>query len=137
MPTILRRLFTIGQSGPLADMPLAQLRICSFLQDGPKSMSSVAEELAISTSAVTQLADRMERSGLVERVAAPCDRRLKHLRLTPRAEQMMSERRASRTGRARDALVMLPAQQRDDLIEALEQLLKATIATGCPVEAAS
>src|SRR4051812_17023241 len=100
MPAILRRLFTLNDDGILANMPLAQLRICSYLQDGPRSMSAVADELNMSTSAVTQIADRMERSGLVERVAATDDRRLKHLHLTEHARAVMKDRRERRTQRA-------------------------------------
>jgi len=135
MPTILRRLFTLGNAGVLADMPLAQLRLCSYLQDGPRSMSAVAEELDISTSAVTQIADRMERAGLVERIAAQCDRRLKHLHLTPHARELMKKRRDNRTRRAREALSKLPPVLRAELVEGLEQLLQAALATSVPAKA--
>ncbi len=135
MPTILRRLFTLGHAGILADMPLAQLRICSYLQDGPRSMSAIADELGISTSAVTQIADRMERACLVERMAAQCDRRLKHLHLTPHARELMTARRANRTRRAHEALSMLPPRLRTELVEGLEQLLQAAIATSVSAEA--
>lgn len=134
MPTILRRLFTLGNAGVLADMPLAQLRLCSYLQDGPRSMSAVAEELDISTSAVTQIADRMERAGLVERIAAQCDRRLKHLHLTPHARELMKTRRNNRTRRAHEALSKLPPVLRTELIEGLEQLLQAALATSVPAK---
>lgn len=137
MPTILRRLFMLGHAGALADMPLAQLRICSHLQDGPRPMSAVAEELGISTSAVTQIADRMERAGLVERLSAQCDRRLKVLHLTPNARDLMAARRESRTQRAQEALSLLPPSVRTDLVEGLELLLSAAIASAHPIEAAA
>ena len=135
MPTILRRLFTLANAGLLADMPLAQLRICSYLQDGPRSMSAVADELGISTSSVTQIADRMVRAGLVERVAAQCDRRLRHLHLTARAEELMQARRESRTRRAHEALSRISPAIRVDLLEGLEQLLTAAISTAPTHEA--
>jgi DNA-binding MarR family transcriptional regulator len=134
MPNILRRLFTVGHAGVLADMPMAQLRICSYLQDSPRSMTAIAEELEMSTSAVTQIADRMERAGLVERVAAREDRRLKLLHLTPRATRLMVARRERRTKRAEEALALLPRAVRNDLISGLEQLLQATLKTAQPAE---
>jgi DNA-binding MarR family transcriptional regulator len=132
MPNILRRLFSLGISGVLAEMPLGQLRICAYLMDGPRSMSAIAEELGMSTSAVTQIADRMERAELVERVPAIEDRRLKHLHLTEKARQLMNERKDMRTQRAQEALALLPADTREQLLESLELLLNAAQATAHP-----
>ena len=135
MPMILRRLFSLSHARVLAEMPLAQLRICSFLHDGPRSMSAIADELGMSTSAVTQIADRMERGGLVERSATQEDRRLKHLHLTPHAQKLMEDRRSDRTRRAAEALALLPSSVRSDLISALDALLTAAVATAPPVDA--
>jgi len=133
MPNILRRLFSLGSSGVLADMPLGQLRICSYLLEGPRSMSAIAEELGMSTSAVTQIADRMERAKLVKRVSAVEDRRLKHLHLTETARQLMNQRKDMRTRRAQEALALLPAETREQLLKSLEQLLNAAQTTALPV----
>ena len=134
MPAILRRLFALHHERTLADMPVAQLRICSILQDGSRSMSAIAEELGMSTSAVTQIADRMERSRLVERAPDHGDRRQKHLHLTAHGKTLMHKRRTRRAERARQALSQLPKSVRADLLTSLEQLLAATIATAPPLE---
>ncbi len=133
MPMILRRLFTLGQAGILADMPLGQLRICSFLQNGPRSMSAIADEMGMSTSAVTQIADRMERAGLVERLPVLDDRRSRNLHLTVHANRLMEARRESRTLRAREALALMPQDIRADMVTGLEQLLQATLRTSPPI----
>jgi DNA-binding MarR family transcriptional regulator len=134
MPNILRRLFSIGEAGALADMPLAQLRICSFLMNGGRTMSAIAEELGISTSAVTQIADRMERAKLVERVTVPDDRRQKRLHLTRRARGLMEARRESRTRRAAEALARLPHDRRAALVQCMEQLLHAASKPTAPFD---
>ena len=46
-----------------AELPLAQLRVCGVLCDGPRPMSAVSRELGVSLSAMTQIADRLERAG--------------------------------------------------------------------------
>jgi DNA-binding MarR family transcriptional regulator len=70
LPGLARRLFAVDPDHPLADLPVAQLRVCGLLfQRGARTMSQVGEELSISLSAVTQLADRLERAGLVARTA--------------------------------------------------------------------
>src|SRR5437660_5211187 len=89
LPKLMRRLFTLEQDHPVQELPLAQLRVCAILANGPKSMSAIGEELRNSTSAITQLADRMERAGLVERGPGSDDRRVRELRLTKEGAEMM------------------------------------------------
>ena len=91
-------------------------------------------EVGMSTSAVTQIADRMERAGLVERAAARCDRRLKRLHLTVRPAELMDARRENRAQRVQDALGLMAPGLRAELLEGLEQLLQAAITTTPSVE---
>ncbi len=134
LPGLARRLFAVDPDHPLADLPVAQLRACSLLfQRGARTMSQVGEDLSISLSAVTQLADRLERAGLVARTSenAPgCDRRTKRLCLTPRGETLMHSRRAARLRRTEQALRHLPAQSRQAVLSALETLLHAATNAG-------
>ncbi len=129
MPAIAQRLFTVAPSHPLADMPIAQLRLCSLLltQESP-TLSQVADELHISASAATQLADRLEKAGMVERVASSaaqgeCDRRARYLRLTEKGFTLMQSRRQFRQSGARRALSHLLPEDRERLLEVLEKLL--------------
>src|SRR3954453_892804 len=57
----------------------------------PKPMSELATELFCDASNITGIADRLEVRGLVERVPAPHDRRVKHLALTPEGKRVRSE----------------------------------------------
>ena len=82
LPKLMRRLFTLDPSHPANELPVAQLRVCTILQAGPRTVSAISEELGISVSASTQIADRLERAGFVERVAGQDDRRMKKLQLT-------------------------------------------------------
>lgn len=50
-----------------------------------------ADHLGLTTGAMTTLADRLERAGLVTRAANPSDRRSLLLRVTPRGAEMMAE----------------------------------------------
>jgi DNA-binding MarR family transcriptional regulator len=50
--------------------------------EGVVSMSELADAVALTTGGVTRLADRLERDGLVRRLACPTDRRVVHLTLT-------------------------------------------------------
>ncbi|MGW8257161.1 MAG: MarR family winged helix-turn-helix transcriptional regulator, partial [Thermoguttaceae bacterium] len=88
LPRLMQGLFSVVND-PALDLPLAQLRVCRNLCDGPRSMSVLSRELGVSLSAMTQLADRLERANLVSRVAAHADRRVRCLQLTPQGEKMM------------------------------------------------
>ncbi len=128
MPAIAQRLFTVAPTHPLADMPIAQLRLCSLLLTHERpTLSQVAEELHISASAATQLADRLEKAGMVERVSSVVvngdrDRRARHLRLTEKGYTLMQSRREFRQSGARRALQYLFPEDRKRLLEVLEKL---------------
>ena len=52
-------------------------------------MSALGRELGVSLSAMTQIADRLERASLVDRVNQGADRRVRLLQLTEKGQEMM------------------------------------------------
>jgi DNA-binding MarR family transcriptional regulator len=129
LPLLARRLFTLDANHPAMELPVAQLRVCTLLQAGPRPMSAISEELGISVSAITQIADRLERAGLVERVSGQDDRRMKKLQLTPHGVEIMRSRREQRVRRSADALAQLPPAAREAVLAALQALVEASRAT--------
>ena len=91
----LARGLTSSEKDPADNLPLAQLRLCGILSEGPRPMSVLSRELGVSLSALTQIADRLERTRLVKRVVEENDRRVRCLQLTARGEKMT--RRAPRS----------------------------------------
>ena len=53
-------IFTLDDRDPTMELPVAQLRVCTLLDPGPRTISDLAKELGITVSAVTQLADRLD-----------------------------------------------------------------------------
>jgi len=133
LPKLMRRLFTLDPSHPANELPVAQLRVCTILQAGPRTVSAISEELGISVSAVTQIADRLERAGFVERVAGIDDRRMKKLQLTAHGAEVMQSRRETRVRRAAEALEHLPLPVRAEVLQALHVLLDAGLAAPPPL----
>jgi DNA-binding MarR family transcriptional regulator len=121
---VMRR-FTAADHDPVEDLPLGQLRVCGILHGGPRPMSALSRDLGVSLSALTQIADRLERAGLVQRVAEGRDRRVRSLRLTPRGEKIMRRREEVRTERIAAALATLPTRKRKEVLSAVETLLDA------------
>ncbi|WP_019586044.1 MarR family winged helix-turn-helix transcriptional regulator [Deinococcus apachensis] len=65
------------------------LKAAGLLRDtGPVTAGELAELMALTTGAVTGVIDRLERSGLVERVKDPADRRRVVVRTTEDPERM-------------------------------------------------
>lgn len=134
LPRLMRRFTVLTEGDAAMDLPIAQLRLCSMLRDGSRTMTCLANELGISHSAVTQIADRLERAGLVERVPEADDRRVKILRLTPQGEGLMRARRERRTLRVRETLALLTPDARQQALDALRALLAAAPVCAAEVE---
>jgi DNA-binding MarR family transcriptional regulator len=89
--------------------------------DTPVPMRAMADTLHCDASYVTQLTDRLEGAGLVERVADPTDRRVRQLRLTPQGAIARTELiKASHLDSP--ALAALTEAQRDELLGILRML---------------
>jgi len=71
-------------------LPAAQARLLCMLATGPRRMSELAGLLGIEKAALTGLADRAERRGLVARTAVPGDRRAVSVMLTPEGHEVAS-----------------------------------------------
>ena len=126
--SLMRRLAVVDHD-PVEELPLAQLRVCGILHGGPRPMSALSRDLGVSLSALTQIADRLERAGMVQRVAEGSDRRVRSLRLTPQGEKIMRRREEVRTERIAAALASLSPQGRNEVRAALEMLLDACSAS--------
>lgn len=131
IPKLANRLFELDMEHPAAEMPLAQLRVCIMLQHGPAPLSMIADELRISNSAATQIADRLEKSGLVERLPEAGDRRIKKLALTKSGMEVMSSRLEARLDRISNVLSRISTDNRELIIKAFMILLsEASMSVG-------
>jgi DNA-binding MarR family transcriptional regulator len=114
----------------VAELPLRQLRVCALLYDGPRSMSSLSRELGVSLSAMTQIADRLERARLVKRSFVGSDRRVRSLQLTPRGQEIMRLREEARINRAAVVAERMTRAARAKVISAMTTLLDACSTNG-------
>ena len=128
LPEIARRLFTLIDN-PIEELPSAQRKVCFLLLDGRRTVSQIAEELRISVSAATQVADRLEKAELVERISETLadggDRRHRYVQLTERATGLLQERREHRQARVAEMLERIPSARHMAIRQALETMLAA------------
>jgi DNA-binding MarR family transcriptional regulator len=108
-----------------SNLPLRQLRVCARLYDGALSMSQLSRRMGVSLSAMTQIADRLERAGLVTRVANGPDRRVRCLTLTASGRRAMRAREKARLAKLSAAFDRMNDKSRADLIEGLRSFQEA------------
>jgi len=129
VPKLMRQLFTLDPEDPTMDLPVAQLRVCAILSDGPRTISALANELSTSVSAATQIADRLESSGLAERIPGGRDRRIKNLQLTEHGSKLLRNRRKRRVRLVAEVLRRMPPDARARVIQGIQTLLTASATT--------
>lgn len=125
LPRLMRSIYRTTDDSVLADLPLAQTRILRLLFGESRTVTALGEELDLTPSAVTQLVNRLQEAGLVQRLEDPDDRRVKHVALTARADEMMTARRERRVARMRSMLEMMPPERQQAVLGALEELIEA------------
>ncbi len=125
--SLMRDIFAVDVQA--SELPMRQLRVCAMLYEGSRSMSSLSRELGVSLSAMTQIADRLERAHLVKRAFEGTDRRVRCLQLTPRAQRIMRLRENSRIQRASAALEQLTPEEQANVLTTLQALRAACCAT--------
>src|SRR3712207_5431459 len=117
---LIAQLFTSQRTRFLAiatefDLAPAQLGALKTLDpDKPVPMRELAEALHCDNSNVTGIVDRLESRGLVERRAAPHDRRIKMLVVTPAGADVRARVKA-RMEEAPEALQRLSAEEQRQL----------------------
>jgi len=126
LPRVLRTLFKPVGEDPLVELPVGQMRMMRLLGSKSWTPSSLGEELGLSVSAVTQMANRLESIGLLARIEDPSDRRVKHLTLTPLGLQLMRRRQDRRVRLLESALVHMGDNRQEEFIRILEELLDAS-----------
>lgn len=91
---------------------------------GSLTMGELCKHLFTACSTVTDLADRLEREGLVERVRDVKDRRIVRINLRPKGEEIVEAVIRERQIYLEKVLKEYPAQERSILLETLVNLSK-------------
>jgi MarR family transcriptional regulator, organic hydroperoxide resistance regulator len=121
-----RMLFEVAADSPLWDLPVPQIRALHLIAHRKHcAMGDLAARLGVAMSTATQVADRLEQRGWVQRVDDPEDRRVVRLALTPQGRTVVEERRQHRRAKLREALAKMAEEKREALIDGLRALCEA------------
>ena len=122
---LLRRLRRQDDASGLAAPQLSALSVIMF--GGPITLGDLAAAEQVRPPTITRLVAALEEDGLVERVPSADDRRVVHVRATPRGAKLLQEGRQRRVASLAAALRALPAAERTAIgraIPAMEKVVR-------------
>ena len=127
LPGAMRWLFAPpAEQSALWELPPPQMRALFMLRHrGDLTMHEVAGGLGVAMSTATQLADRLERLGLVGRRADAADRRVVRLALTESGSAALAEHAQVRDQRIAAAMEQLSPGEREVVLQGLRLLEKS------------
>jgi DNA-binding MarR family transcriptional regulator len=100
--------------------------------EGPLAMGDLARRLGVTVKTVTGVVDRLERTGLAQRVRASGDRRVVQVALSAQGTEVFGRLKATARERLQQVLGQLDASQRAALFSLLEGLAARLEARGDP-----
>lgn len=89
---------------------------------GDMTIGELGNKMYLASSTATDLIDRMERNGLVERVRDSSDRRVVRLHMLEKGKEMIQKVLESRKRYLEKILVRVSAQEQEDLVRALQSI---------------
>jgi|GEM_PF-624651 len=98
------------------------------------AIGSIADKFGVRPSTVSQMADRLERAGLVDRVAGVADARQKSLRLTDAGRALISSVESVWAARLVKGLNQFTADEQTELLKLLSRLAASMQVVGGTVE---
>ncbi len=116
------RLRDLVQGG--MDLSYNQYKTLLTLYDlGRCSLGRLSRSLKVATSSASEMVDRLEKAGLVERQAGGADRRTVTVALTRAGEKLLGRLQAGVVANYREVLEQLPPVERRRLVRAVEDLV--------------
>ena len=116
-------MFDDRPAAELDALPLAQLRLLWTVHHSQEAtMKDFSERLCVSQSTVTQLADRLVKRGLVDRLADVSDRRVVRLRISEAGKLLLEEADRQRKSTLYAVWKTLTATERQEALRGLEVL---------------
>lgn len=118
--------FAVRRTGTPRDISFTTASTLSRLEhEGPRRLTSLAADEGVAQPSMTQLVQRLERQGLVERDRDPGDKRVVWVAITDAGRRLLSDRRASRAEELATLLAALPPED--------EAALAAAVLAALPV----
>lgn len=90
--------------------------------EAPLSQSELAAQVGVEAATMVSTLDRLEKAGLVERIASETDRRVKHLKVTPAGQAIYDKVKARADAIRAEVIGRLPPDELAQATRLLEKL---------------
>ncbi len=90
--------------------------------NGPSKISAICDHMMVSAPAASQMADRLEKANLVQRMPEPGDRRVRNVALTQQGEDFVKESIQARQSWVNEIPAGFSDGQLDQISDALQLL---------------
>ena len=118
--------FAVRRTGTPRDISFTTASTLSRLEhEGPRRLTSLAADEGVAQPSMTQLVQRLERQGFVERNRDPGDKRVVWVAITDAGRRLLADRRVSRAEELAALLATLPPED--------EAALAAAVLAALPV----
>jgi DNA-binding MarR family transcriptional regulator len=118
--------FAVRRTGTPRDISFTTASTLSRLEhEGPRRLTSLAADEGVAQPSMTQLVQRLERQGLVERNRDPGDKRVVWVAITDAGRRLLADRRVARAEELAALLATLPPED--------EAALAAAVLAALPV----
>lgn len=111
--------------GHYAELSRPKLRLMVKLENGPVTVSELADRLRISSPAVSQMIDKLSSDGLVKRQSSPDDQRVVAAALTEHGRNVLRRALDAFQQRVQEVLSPLTPEETTDLGVLLEKIAQA------------
>jgi len=102
---------------------MQQAYVLTFVHyNGPSKISDICEHMMVSAAAASQMADRLEKVNLVQRIPKPGDRRVRNVVLTQQGESFVRQSIAARQSWVNEIPANFSDDQLNQISDALELL---------------
>lgn len=101
-----------------------QWNCLEVLLDGPKSMNSLAAEVALHQSTVTRIVEKLEKQGFATRTRKAANQRSVEVRITESGREMYAWMDRQCSQMTSDLLDLLPSERHESIVEAMEEFSK-------------
>ncbi len=113
--------------GQYAELSRPKLRLMVKLEDGPVSMSDLADRLHISSPAVSQMIDKLSSDGYVRRQSFQDDQRVVAAALTDTGREALKRALNAFRIRVDDVVAPLSSDESTQLAALLEKIARAAV----------
>lgn len=91
------------------------------------TIGNLAEKFGVSPSTISQMADRLEKNGLIQRISDTKDARIKLVSLTEKGQELIHNIESAWARRLSEGLSQLSGDEQDNLLKLLEHLAASMV----------